>query len=60
MPIQKIKPGLLFVTLANGQEVTYSDNLFNRVYMLRDNNIRHIKISGGEYIKKDFVAIHSF
>ena len=60
MPLQRITQCKLFVTLADGQEVTYSDNLFNRVYMLKDENVKDIKLSGGDYIKKDFEIVHSF
>ena len=60
MPLQRIQNNCLYVTLSDGQEITYSDNLFNRVNMLKDNNIRDIKLTSGEYIKKDFNIIHSF
>ena len=42
------------------QTIKYSDSLFNRVNMLKDNNIRDIKLTSGEYIKKDFNIIRSF
>lgn len=60
MPLQRIQNQKLYVTLSDGQEVTYSDNLFNRVYMLKDDNVKDIKLTSGEYIKKDFNIIHSF
>lgn len=60
MPTQKIILCKLYVTLCDGQEVTYSDNLFNRVYMLRDKNVKDIRLTGGDYIKKDFKIVHSF
>lgn len=60
MPLQRIQTQKLYVTLSDGQEITYSDNLFNRVYMLKDSNIKDIKLTSGEYIKKDFSIIHSF
>ena len=60
MPLQRIQNQKLYVTLSDGQEITYNDNLFNRVYMLKDSNIKDIKLTSGEYIKKDFNIIHSF
>ena len=57
MPLQRIQNQKLYVTLSDGQEITYSDNLFNRVYMLKDSNIKDIKLTSGEYIKKDFNII---
>lgn len=60
MPLQRIQNNYLYVTLSDGQEITYSDNLFNRVNMLKDNDIRDIKLTSGEYIKKDFNIIRSF
>lgn len=63
MPLQRIVEQKLFVTYYNGGqfiEAVYSDNLFNRVNMLKDSNIRDIKLTSGEYIKKDFNIIRSF
>lgn len=60
MPVQKLVLCKLFVTLSDGQEVIYSDNLFNRVNMLEDKNIKDIKLTGGEYIKKDYKIVHAF
>ena len=64
MPLQRIQDNFLTVSYMgqSGQIETtkYSDNLFNRVNMLKDNNIRDIKLTSGEYIKKDFNIIRSF
>lgn len=64
MPLQRIQNNYLTVSYVgqSGQieTVKYSDNLFNRVYMLKDNNIKDIQLTSGEYIKKDFNIIHSF
>lgn len=64
MPLQRILQNYLTVSYVgqSGQviEAKYSDNLFNRVYMLKDSSVRDIKLQSGDYIKKDFVAVHSF
>lgn len=64
MPLQRIQNNYLTVSYVgqSGQieTVKYSDNLFNRVYMLKDNNVKDIQLTSGEYIKKDFNIIHSF
>ena len=64
MPLQRIQNNYLTVSYIgqSGQieTVKYSDNLFNRVYMLKDNSIRDIKLQSGEYIKKDFAVVHAF
>ena len=64
MPLQRIQNNYLTVSYVgqSGQIETtkYSDNLFNRVYMLEDSNIKDIQLTSGEYIKKDFNIIHSF
>lgn len=64
MPLQRIQNNYLTVSYVgqSGRVETakYSDNLFNRVYMLKDNNIKDIQLTSGEYIKKDFNIIHSF
>ena len=64
MPLQRIQNNYLTVSYMgqSGQieTVKYSDNLYNRVYMLKDNNIKDIQIQSGEYIKKDYEIVHSF
>lgn len=60
MPLQHIQCNYLYVTLSNGDIVKYSDNLFNRVNMLKDNGVKDIKTQSGQYIKKDYEIIHSF
>lgn len=64
MPLQRIQNNYLTVSYVgqSGQieTVKYSDNLFNRVYMLKDNNIKDITIQSGEYIKKDYKIVHAF
>lgn len=64
MPLQRIQNNYLTVSYVgqSGQieTIKYSDNLFNRVYMLKDTNVKDIQLTSGEYIKKDFNIIHSF
>lgn len=64
MPLQRIQNNYLTVSYVgqSGQIETtkYSDNLFNRVYMLKDSNIKDITIQSGEYIKKDYKIVHTF
>lgn len=63
MPLQRIQMQTLRVTYINGGKentAIYSDNLFNRVNMLKDEYVKDIQLTSGEYIKKDFNIIHSF
>ena len=64
MSLQRIQNNYLTVSYVgpSGQIETakYNDNLFNRVYMLKDNNIKDITIQSGEYIKKDYKIVHAF
>lgn len=46
--------------IVNDYSIVYSDNLFNRVNMLKDEYVKDIQLTSGEYIKKDFNIIHSF
>lgn len=64
MPLQRIQDNFLTVSYMgqSGQIETtkYSDNLFNRVWALKNAGIKDIQLQSGEYIKKDFNIIHSF
>ena len=64
MPLQRIQNNYLTVSYVgqSGQIETtkYRDNLYNRVWALKNEGIKDIQIQSGEYIKKDFNIIHSF
>ena len=64
MPLQRIVENYLTVSYIgqSGQVETtkYRDNLFNRVWALKNSSVKDIVIQSGEYIKKDFAVIHAF
>jgi hypothetical protein len=64
MPLQRILENYLTVSYVgqSGQIGTtkYRDNLFNRVWALKNDGVKDVAIQSGEYIKKDFAVIHAF
>ena len=64
MPLQRILENYLTVLYVgqSGQIETtkYRDNLFNRVWALKNDGVKDVTIQSGEYIKKDFAVIHVF
>lgn len=64
MPLQRILENYLTVLYVgqSGQIETtkYRDNLFNRVWALKNDGVKDVTIQSGEYIKKDFAVIHAF
>ena len=54
--MREVKKGFLLVVYGNGDEVIYTDNIFNVINMSKDSDIKDI-INYKGYIKKNYKVV---